>query len=210
MHDAKHRKVVRLTVVQIKTECPYHEKRASLEKSYGSAPARQQGDYLLRDCFLNSATRDHYCSDPEGNGKRCRHVVKRARTHGWRSHRVLPQTHCADCGSHGRGPLPFELVYLPLNKEGTRWYAMNVFTGERKEIEMDDLGVWPRLKLPRPTTDGGLLVSYPSDTLDHGWALDADQWYAREIAAVRRLDSLSKNNLTPLVSKKKRKKRKSK
>jgi hypothetical protein len=109
---------LRLEVLPIKTSCPFG-----------------RGEQRLSDCFLNSITPGHFCCDPEKSGAaRCPHVVKHAKEHGWRSHRVAPGLVPVADNGQTHQQFPLDIIYSPLDAAGTQWTAINVFSGERFEV----------------------------------------------------------------------------
>jgi len=82
---------------------------------------------FLHNCYLDSSMPEHPCFG-------CKQAKKWRTSLGLRTFRVVTElTHVNTLGQPHQDH-PMQVVYLPLNQEGTEWYAMNAFTGERKEV----------------------------------------------------------------------------
>jgi len=79
------------------------------------------------DCFLDSITPGHRCN----TGRRCPHVLAYAQAHGWRTYQLRLRAMSLDKYGVPHDLYPVMPVYLPLSTDGTRWSAMNAYTGER-------------------------------------------------------------------------------
>jgi hypothetical protein len=120
----------------------------------------------LKDCYIDSATAGHRCADPQGQG-RCSEVVVFVARYGWRSFKLVPELVCS-CSPHHQYPL--QLIYLPLDQAGTRWFAVNIYTGERKELDLTQRG--------RLTVCGGQATECAYSFIPHGWTvIDRDAWW---------------------------------
>lgn len=119
--------VVRLVVLNRRVTCPL---------GYNEADGMRK----LHDCYLDSVTSGHRCVDPEQTGaKRCPHVATFHKQYGWRTwYRSAVHEHHRYGVLHQRDQL--QVLYSPLNAEGTKWYAFNAKTGQRFEVKLDGSG----------------------------------------------------------------------
>lgn len=160
---------IRLRVVakDILVRCPHGQ-------GYG-----HDGLTTLKDCYLDSATPGTRCSVMMLGG-RCEQVAEFTKRTGWRAHvrTTEPET------AHALPPV--RLIYAPLDTAGTKWMAVNVMTGERKQIDMHEVepysakhGAYSAYlssrRLGRLCTDGSQL-SEPYE----GWQGGGDEYLRRE------------------------------
>lgn len=117
------RDAVRLVVVARRVTCPYNYNDGN-------------GGRNLADCYLNSITPNHpKCIDPEGTqAHRCPQVELWMKDLGLRTYRITPERTTINLRGEPHEEFPLQVLYMPLDREGRSWYALNAFTGQREEV----------------------------------------------------------------------------
>lgn len=172
------RKALRMLVVYRRVVCPFG--RNDRDDSYLKETHLSKGDFWrsgkrplsvsceeedngskrtygphrrLHDCYMDAVHPEHPC-----NG--CKQVDVWKKTIGLRTYKLEPEATTVNVFGDPHHEHPMRIVFLPLTAEGTEWYALNIYSGERFEVQQTTVTITPEHGQPyrrylRQAPEGG-------------------------------------------------------